>query len=101
MVVPKPNESIRICVHLIRLNESLPWERHIAPAVDNTLAKLQKTAVVFSKLDATSGFWPIPLNKDFQALTNFITLFRSPQYLNIYSLEFPRSFGKDQTEHDN
>ncbi len=47
-------------------------ERHILLAVDETLAKLPG-ATVFSKLDATAGFWQIPLHKDSVPLTTFIT----------------------------
>nr|XP_054588665.1 uncharacterized protein LOC129153481 [Nothobranchius furzeri] len=74
VVVPKPNKKPRICVDLTRLNENVCRERHILPAVDDTLAQLEG-AKVFSKLDATSGFWQGPLHKDYQPLTTFITPF--------------------------
>lgn len=74
VVVPKPNGNIRICVDLTRLNENVCRERHILPAVDETLAQLEGAAV-FSKLDATSGFWQIPLHEDSEPLTTFITPF--------------------------
>lgn len=57
---------------LTRLNESVIRERHILPAVDETLAKLEG-ARVFTNLDATSGFWQVPLHKDSMLLTTFIT----------------------------
>ena len=72
VVVPKPNGKIRICVDLTRLNENVCRERHILPAVDETLAKLAG-ARIFSKLDATAGFWQVPLHKDSAPLTTFIT----------------------------
>uniref|UniRef100_A0A8C6NU34 Gypsy retrotransposon integrase-like protein 1 n=1 Tax=Nothobranchius furzeri TaxID=105023 RepID=A0A8C6NU34_NOTFU len=74
VVVPKQNKKPRICVDLTRLNENVCRERHILPAVDDTLAQLEG-AKVFSKLDATSGFWQVPLHKDSQPSTNFITPF--------------------------
>ena len=40
--------------------------------MDETLVRL-KGATVFTKLDATSGFWQVPLHKDSQLLTTFIT----------------------------
>ncbi len=49
VVVPKPNGKIRICVELTHLNNNVCRERHILPAVDETLAKLPG-ATVFSKL---------------------------------------------------
>lgn len=70
--IVKTSGKIRICVDLTRLNESVIRERHILPAVDETLAKLEG-ARVFTKLDATSGFWQVPLHKDSMLLTTFIT----------------------------
>ena len=63
VVVPKANSKVRICVDLTRLNESVKRERHPLPAVDQTLAQLAG-AKVFTKLDANSGFWQIPLSPD-------------------------------------
>ena len=42
------------------------------PKVDTTLAQLTG-ATMFSKLDANSGFWQIPLAKESRLLTTFIT----------------------------
>ena len=126
VVVPKPNGNIRICVDLTRLNESVRRERHILPAVDETLAKVDG-AIVFSKLDATSGFWQIPLHKDSEPLTTFITPFgrycfrrlpfgisSAPEHFQLRMSQIVAGtpgtlchaddilvFGKDETEHDN
>ncbi len=72
--VPKPGGTVRICVDLTRLNESVRREHHPLPAVEQTLAQLAG-AQVFTKLDANSGFWQIPLAKESEALTTFITPF--------------------------
>lgn len=74
VVVPKGNGEIRICVDLTRLNECVCRERHPLPAVEQTLAQLAG-ARVFSKLDANSGFWQIPLSLESALLTTFITPF--------------------------
>ena len=37
---PKFNGSVRICVDLTELNESVCWERHILPLVEQTLAQI-------------------------------------------------------------
>ena len=74
VVVPKANGKVRICVDLTKLNESVQRERHPLPAVDQTLAQLAG-AKVFSKLDANSGFWQIPLDPASSLLTTFITPF--------------------------
>ena len=70
VVVPKQNDKVRICVDLTRLNESVERERHILPAVDQTLAQLAG-AKIFSKLDANSGFWQVPLSTESTHLTTF------------------------------
>ena len=74
VVVPKPNNTVRICVDLTHLNKSVCRERHPLPAVEQMLAQLAG-AQVFSKLDANSGFWEIPLSQESAWLTTFITPF--------------------------
>ena len=72
VVVPKKSGSVRICVDLKPLNEGVLRETYPIPPVDDTLAQLAGAAV-FSKVDANSGFWQIPLADDSQLLTTFIT----------------------------
>ena len=72
VVVPKDSGAVRICVDLKRLNESVLREVHLMLKVDTTLALLSG-AKVFSKLDANSGFWQIPLVDKSKLLTTFIT----------------------------
>ena len=74
VVVQKPNGKVRICVDLTRLNESVRRERHPLPSVDQVLAQLSG-ATIFSKLDANSGFWQVPLSQESALLTTFITPF--------------------------
>ena len=74
VVVPKPSGDVRICVDLKPLNDSVLREVHPLPKVDQTLAQLAGAAV-FSKLDANSGFWQIPLAKSSRHLTTFLTPF--------------------------
>ena len=74
VVVPKKSGAVRICVDLKPLNDSVLREVHPIPRVDETLAHLAG-ATVFSKLDANSGFWQIPLAKPSRKLTTFITPF--------------------------
>jgi transposase InsO family protein len=74
VVVPKKNCSIRICVDLKPLNVNVLREVHPLPSVDNILAQLSG-AKIFSKLDANSGFWQVPLSANSRLLTTFITPF--------------------------
>ena len=71
VVVPKQNGNLRICVDLKPLNENVFREVHPLPKVDETLAQLAG-AKIFSKLDANSGFWQIPLAKESRLLTTFV-----------------------------
>ena len=74
VVVLKSGDRVRICVDLTRLNENICRERHPLPAIEQTLAQLAGVRV-FTKLDANSGFWQIPLAKKSSLLTTFITPF--------------------------
>ena len=62
------------CVDLKELNGSVLREVHPIPKVDETLAQLLG-ATIFSKLDANSGFWQIPLAAESRLLTTFNTPF--------------------------
>lgn len=125
VVVPKKSGSVRICVDFRVLNESVLREVHPLPTVDETLAHL-KGATVFSKLDANSGFWQIPLSKNSQHLTTFISPYgrycfhklpfgisSAPEYFQRCMSEILAGcegvlchiddiiiFGKDEQEHD-
>lgn len=70
--VIKPNGTIRLCVDLKKLNKAIERERYVIPTFDDIIHNL-RGATVFSKLDAQSGFWQIPLDKDSAKLTTFIT----------------------------
>ena len=72
--VRKKNGNIRICVDLKCLKESVLREVFPLPEDDDALAQLSG-AKVFTKLDANSGFWQIPLTEESKLLTTFITPF--------------------------
>ena len=74
VVVRKKSGKVRICVDLKRLNQSVLREVHPIPKVDEVLAQLSGAAV-FSKLDANSGFWQIPLSTESRPWTTFLTPF--------------------------
>ena len=60
-VVLKRNERVQICINFTKINQSVKRERHPLPAADQVLEQ-SAGAKVFSKLDANSGFWQIPLD---------------------------------------
>ena len=74
VVVPKPNDTVRICVDLTALNKAVLREVHPLRSVDEDLARLSGSTV-FTKLDAKSGFWQMPLEPESRLLTTFLTPF--------------------------
>ncbi len=72
VIAPKKNGSIRLCVDLRQLNKSVVRERFIIPTVEEVLGRISG-AQIFSLLDAKHGFWQVPLAKESQRLTTFIT----------------------------
>ena len=79
VVVPKKNGNLRICVDLKPLNQSEKHETYPLLRVEEVLAQLSG-AKLFSKLDANSGFWQIPLAKSSKHLMTFITPFGKYQF---------------------
>ena len=75
VVVPKANKTdVRLYVDLTQLNKAFKCECHPMSSLDDSLAKLS-FARFFTRLDANSGFWQIPLDPESQLLTTFITPF--------------------------
>ena len=73
-IVPvlKPNGKVRITTDFKRLNSAVKRERYMLPCVEEVLHKLHESKV-FSKLDARSGFFQVPLDEESARLTTFIT----------------------------
>ena len=62
VVVPKTDGSVKICVDITQLNESVHWEHHPLLAVEQALVQLAE-ARVFSKLMPTPAFGRFLLQK--------------------------------------
>ena len=73
-IVPvlKPSGKVRITTDFKRLNNAVKRERYMLPCVEEVLHKLHGSKV-FSKLDARSGFFQVPLDEESARLTTFIT----------------------------
>lgn len=71
--VIKKNKKPQICVDLTKLNKAVKRERFILPTLEDIAPKLSG-ATVFSTVEASSGFWQIPLDERSRKLTTFITL---------------------------
>ena len=85
VVVPKKSGEVRICVDLKALNDNVLHEVHPIPKVDETLAQLVGVKI-FSKLDANSGFWQIPLADDSRLLTTFVPPMDAIASINCHSV---------------
>ena len=72
--VVKKNGKVRICVDLKEVNKAVKRPHYSVPTFDDVAPKLAGSTV-FTTLDAASGFWQIPLHKESQPLTTFITPF--------------------------
>ena len=70
----KHNGSIRICVGLKRLNMAVKRPQCVLPSLDG-IAPRMAGATVFSTLNASSGFFQVPINRESMPLTTFITPF--------------------------
>ena len=82
VVVRKKDGSVRICVDLTQLNKSIKREWHPLPTTEYNLALLAG-GKIFSKLDANSGFWQVPLDDESSSLTTFITPFGRFRFLRL------------------
>ena len=75
VIVEKPkSDDIRICLDPRNLNKAIKREHHQLPTVEEITTRLSG-AKYFSKVDANSGFWQVPLDEESQLLTTFHTPF--------------------------
>ncbi len=74
VIVEKPNGQIRLCLDPRDLNKAIKRHHHPMPTVDEILSKLGG-AKVFSKLDASSGYWQIKVDDESSKLLTFNTPF--------------------------
>ena len=76
---PGTEKKVRICVDYKRLNQSIKREKFSLPTFEELTGKLAG-ARKFTKLDAASGFYQIPLAESAQEATTFITPFGRYKY---------------------
>lgn len=72
MQVPKPDGSLRFCVHFHRLNTITLFDTYHTPYVDVLLDKTGGVQII-STIDLTKGYWQIPLAKADRPKTAFAT----------------------------
>ena len=80
--IQKPSGKVRICVDLRKLNLCLKRETYPLPTFKEISAKFYG-AKWFSKLDAASGFYQIPIEQNSSDLTAFITPYGRYKFLRL------------------
>ena len=80
VTVVKPNGQIRICIDPRDLNNAILREHYPMKTIEEVVAEMPN-AKVFSKLDATSGFWQLSLDEESSKLTTFNTPFGRYRFL--------------------
>ena len=73
VVIPKPKGGLRLCVDLTILNKHVRRPTHPLRTPRDAVAEIHREAKFFTSLDATDGYFQIPLAKACQHLTTFMT----------------------------
>ncbi|XP_059087688.1 uncharacterized protein LOC131884068 [Tigriopus californicus] len=81
VVVPKPDGSLRLCVDLTRLNTEVVRSIHPIKTPAEAICGFKPRDKYFIKLDLVKGYWQMPLAKESQELTTFITPFGKYRFL--------------------
>ena len=82
VLVTKPNGKLRVCLDPRNLNNAIKREHFKLPTREEIVAKFAD-AKVFSKLDASTGFWQMRLNEKSSEMCTFNTAFGRYQYLRL------------------
>jgi len=82
VVVEKANDQIRICLDPRNLNQAIHREHYQLPTAEEISSKLTG-AKYFSVLDASQGFWQIPLDEESSEYTAFNTPFGRYKFLRL------------------
>ncbi|KAK2703460.1 hypothetical protein QYM36_018099 [Artemia franciscana] len=95
VIVEKANGNLKICLDHVDLNKNLKRPRYPIPPFESITQRCAG-AKIFSKLDATSGFWSMMLDDESSDLTTFNTIYgrykfkRYPFGLNSAQDDFQR-----------
>ena len=80
VIVPKKDNTIRLCVDYRQLNNVTIFDPQPMPKLEDIINKLGKAQYI-SKIDLTKGFWQIPLTESSKEKSAFITPFGHYQFL--------------------
>ena len=82
VVIRKKNNALRICLDPKDLNACVKREHYPIPRKDDIIAEMVN-ATVFSKLDASHGFWQVKLDEHSSKLCTFNTPFGRYRFLRL------------------
>ena len=82
MIAPKKNVDVRICLVPQDLNRAIKRQHYKLPTREEIMVNFAG-AKVFSRLDASQGFYQIKLSEESSSLTTFITSFGHYRYLRL------------------
>ena len=80
-IVYKPGKT-RVCLDPRDLNQYIMREHYPMPTVEEVAARMPG-ATVFSCIDASSGYWQIPLDEESSYFTTYSTPFGRYRYLRM------------------
>ena len=81
VVVPKPNGGIRLCVDFQKLNQHVRRPYYPTKTPSEAVSNINPSSKYFTTLDAKNGYWQVPLEKESQLLTTFITPYGRYKFL--------------------
>ena len=82
VTVHKPNGAVQVCIDPFHLNKAIKRQHYPMNTIEEVAAKLSG-AKFFTKLDAVSGFWQIPLDEDSSRLCTFNTPWGRFRFLRL------------------
>ena len=80
--VSKSNGEICVCLDPRELNQAIQCQHYPMPSIEDVTARMPNVKV-FSKFDATSGYWQLKLTDESSLLTTFNTPFGRYKYVRL------------------
>ena len=81
VVIPKPNGGIRLCVDFQKLNQHVRRPYYPTKTPSEAVSNINPSSKYFTTFDAKNGYWQVPLEKESQLLTTFITPYGRYKFL--------------------
>ena len=72
VIIPKNDDTVRLCVEMRMPNRAIKREHYPSPTVDDLIHALNGAAV-FSKFNLRSGYHQLVLSEESHAITTFVT----------------------------